>query len=305
LRRARAKASSTSIYDHITYQTCGIDPTAFYAGRFVGAPGTIDYLAVPKYRYSIEYGRARFLAANVSGQRALDLGCGSAPYAETLRRNTGVSELFGVDLDPACVEMAAQVYDRATVFNLNERLPFPDGHFDTVFSCDLFGHIEFRHKNRLIAEIRRVTKPGGQSAHIIESAPLDYDAMTDAADDPIRTYVRAEGHVGVEDAASLHDRWSRFFASVSIENAMIWPFNTIIGYLSDGALPADLRKLMEGFSESERDAALVALGYACDRMMEWIRDKDPGLLMPGGGNPVQRPCGLVNLLATMPRDRVI
>lgn len=300
-RRRAADAPSPDGFDHITYASFDIDPAAFYAGRFAGAPGTTDFLAIPKYRYSIEYGRARFLAANVTGRRALDLGCGSAPYAETLRRNTDVVELFGIDLDPACAALAAQVYDDARIFNLNEKLPFPDGHFDTVFSCDLFGHIEFRDKDRLIAEIRRVTKPGGRSVHIIESAPLDYAAMSDAVDDPIRTYVRAEGHVGIEDAAALHTRWSRLFAAVSIENAMIWPFNTIIGYLSDPALAADLRALLEGFADGEREAAQVALGYACDRMIEWFREADPGLLVPGDGNPLRRPCGLVNLLATMPR----
>lgn len=212
-----------------------------------------------------------------------------------------MQELFGVDLDPVCVGVARQVYDETAVFDLNEPLPFPDGHFDTVFSCDLFGHIEFRHKDRLIAEIRRVTKPDGRSVHIIESSPLDYNAMTDAPDDPIRTYVCAEGHVGIEEAAALNSRWSRFFGSVTIENAMIWPFSTIYGYLLDPATPAELKALMQGFNSDEREAAHMALGYACDRMIEWIRERDRSLLIPGNGDPLRRSSGLVNLLATAPR----
>jgi ubiquinone/menaquinone biosynthesis C-methylase UbiE len=298
---AGVSGAAAKDFRHITYQTFGIDPAQFYAGKFAGQLCTVDFLATPNLRYSIEYGRARFLAAQVAGARALDIGCGSGPYAHTLRRNTGVRELIGIDLDPACVEIARQVYDDALPFDLGQKLPFPDRHFDTVFSCDLFGHIEFRHKDRLIAEIARVTKPGGRSVHIIESAPFDYDTLTDAPDDPVRTYVRAEGHVGIEDAASLQARWGRRFASVTIENAMIWPFSTIYGYVFDVETPPEVKAIMQAFSAAEREAAHVALGYACERMIDWIRRSDPGLLVPGDGNPVRRASGLVNLVATTPR----
>lgn len=287
-------------FDHITYATFGIDPAEFYAGKFAGGPGTADHLADPKNRFNIEYGRARFLAENVKGPRILDLGCGSAPYAQTLRCNTDAQELCGVDLDPVCVAQAAEVYDQALSFDINEALPFPDRHFDTVFSCDVFGHIEFRHKDRVISEIRRVTKPCGRSVHIIESAPVDYDQMTDAPDDRLRAYVRMEGHVGIESATALDARWSRFFRSVAIENAMLYPFCTIAGYLVDPPTPAELRQILEGFDQSQRDAAQIVLGYACDTLIAWLRREDPALLIPGDGNPIRRPSGLVNLLALSP-----
>lgn len=287
-------------FDHITYATFGIDPVEFYAGKFAVGPGTTDYLAEPKNRYSIEYGRARFLAKNVRGPRLLDLGCGSAPYAQTLRSNTEARELFGLDLDPACVAVAAQVYDQAATFDLSEPLPFPSGYFDTVFSCDVFGHIEFHHKDRVISEIRRVTKPGGRSVHIIESGPLDYDRITDDPDDPIRKYVLMEGHVGIESAESLKARWSRFFGSVEVENAMLYPFCTIHGYLVDPDAPEELKAIMRAFDPGERDAAQVALGYACDTLLAWLRKEDPALLVPSDDHPIRRACGLVNLIAVSP-----
>ena len=63
--RGQSGHSAIKNFDHITYATFGIDPAEFYAGRFVGASGTTDYLAQPKNRFDIEYGRARFLAGNV------------------------------------------------------------------------------------------------------------------------------------------------------------------------------------------------------------------------------------------------
>ena len=287
-------------YDHITYGTFGIDPAEFYAGKFAGGPGTTDYLAHPKNRFDIEYGRARFLAKNIRGPRVLDLGCGSAPYAQTLRSNTDARELYGVDLDPACVAVASQVYDQAAAFDISEPLPFPSEYFDTVFSCDVFGHIEFRHKDRVISEVRRVTKPGGRAVHIIESAPFDYDQITDHPDDPIRKYVLMEGHVGIESAESLRARWSRYFVSVEIENAMLYPFCTITGYLADPETPEELKALIRAFDQHQRDAAQIALGYACERMMEWWRRADPELLVPAENNPVRRASGLVNLTAVSP-----
>lgn len=293
-RSAKAQVS----FDHITYATFGIDPAEFYAGRFNGSPGTTDYLAEPKNRFNIEYGRARFLVRHVKGPRVLDLGCGSAPYAQTLRSNTGVLELYGIDLDPACVASAAAVYERAAVFDLNERLPFADGFFDTVFSCDVFGHIEFCRKDHLLSEIRRVTQPRGRSVHVIESGTLDYGLLTDDPDDPIRRYVCAEGHVGIESAEALIARWSGFFGSVVVENAMLYPFSTIAGFLADLQTPDALKEILRAFDERERDAAQVALGYASDKLIEWLRSSDPTLLVPGDGNPMQRPSGLVNLFAT-------
>jgi SAM-dependent methyltransferase len=287
-------------FDHITYATFGIDPAKFYAGRFAGGPGTVDYLGNPQNRFNIEYGRARFLATKVRGPRILDIGCGSAPFAKTLRCNTDARELFGVDRDPACVEIASQVYDQAAVFDVSEPLPFANEYFDTVFSCDVFGHIEFRHKDRLISEIRRVTKPGGRSVHVIESAPLDYDQITDDPEDPLRQYVLTEGHVGIESAESLIARWSRFFISVEVENAMLYPFSTIVGYLADRDTPEELKAIMSAFDQAQRDAAQIALGYVCDRMIEWLRREDPAMLVPAETNPIRRASGLVNLIAVAP-----
>jgi SAM-dependent methyltransferase len=40
-------------------------------------------------------------------------------------------------------------------------LPFPDDHFDLVFSSSVFTHIDERAQDFWLAELRRVTQPGG------------------------------------------------------------------------------------------------------------------------------------------------
>ena len=95
--------------ENITYEFFGIDPSKFYSGKFAGWPFAPDYFIEPRNRFNIEYDRAKFLVKNISGHRILDIGCGSAPYGNTIRNNTNVKEIFGVDLDSACVENAKKI----------------------------------------------------------------------------------------------------------------------------------------------------------------------------------------------------
>ena len=111
-----------------------------------------------------------------------------------------------------------------------------------------------------------------------------------------------EGHVGIESAEWLIARWSRYFQSVKVENAMLYPFCTIAGYLADPPTPPELRQIMEAFTQDQRDAAQIVLGYACDTSIEWFRRVDPTLLIPAAGDPLRRPSGLVNLIAASPRE---
>lgn len=270
-------------HSNITYESLGIDPVIFYSGKFAGSPCRVNFLADPANRFDIEYSRARFLVKNIpSGGLVLDLGCGSGPFGQTLRDECQVKALIGVDMDPVCVRLAEQTYDQAEVFQIGEALPFPDATFDAVFSVDFFGHVEFRHKNRLIEEIHRVTKPGGISVHIIESMKLDYHKIQPGnIDDPRMKYIHMEGHVGIEPADIVSVRWLRCFQSVVVENAFLFPFYPSSTYaaLTD-TFEEPLRRLIEGFSPQEKRAANICLGFVCDFLMEQIRQRDPTLLLP-------------------------
>lgn len=290
--------------DSITYALVGIDPSEFYAGKFAGGPGVNDYLGRTDWLWNIEYDRVRFLCESMRGPRALDLGCGSGPFAATIRAHTDVAQLTGVDLDPDCVQIAASTYDAALTFDLGRPLPFGDGAFDTVFSCDVWGHIEFREKDRLLGEVVRVTRPGGRSVHVIESAFVDYEEMRhDDPEDPVRSYVWMEGHIGVETAQELSDRWSRFFRRVRIENAFVPPLAPLYTYMVSRAVPHELAEVFRGFDEHERNAAHVALGYISRRLKEIVQQAGDDRLMPDhrSQDPLRRPCGLVYLVAEDPR----
>ncbi len=289
-------------FDDITYATVGIEPGDFYKDKFVSTPATYDFLAPPENKYDIEFDRARFLASEIVGPNVLDIGCGSGPYAGAIRAAVKPERMVGIDLDPACVETARTVYDEAFCFELGQRLPFEDATFNTVFSADVFGHIEFRYKDAAIQEIHRITAPGGKSVHIVESGFLDYRKMdAQDPDDPIRKYVWMEGHIGVETAHALEERWGKVFDSVTIHNASVYPMWPLAAYLADPDLPEDLRDIILSFDDSQKKAAQIMLGYVANKLK---REAPNDALFPDhtSKDPLRRPSGLVYLVAHKRRD---
>ena len=266
----------------------------------MGNPCAPDFLSYVENKFDIEYDRARFLVNNLVGPKILDVGCGSAPYGNTILANTNAKRIIGIDLDEACVEYAKKSYDTAMQFALGKVLPFPDKYFNSVFSVDVFGHIEFRHKDDVIGEIARVTAPEGRSVHIIECGQLDYFQMDPVnPDDPIRQYIYQEGHIGIEPADALLSRWRQHFQNVSIENAFIYPFAPLASFDAP-YIPEDLRSIIKGFDEKQRKSAQIIMGFLSDTLKNGLRECDPQMLMPNENHPLRRHCGLVYVVATNP-----
>ena len=100
------------------------------------------------------------------GHRVLDVAGGTADLALQFARRVGAGgEVVLTDINPA---MLARGRDRmldagllAPVVQCDaERLPFPDAHFDCVSVA--FGLRNMTRKDRALAEMRRVLKPGGR-----------------------------------------------------------------------------------------------------------------------------------------------
>lgn len=86
----------------------------------------------------------------------LDIGCGPAPYFEVYAPLTTES---------VCVDYPGSVHgldnlDLQLDLNAVERLPFPDGRFDSVLATDMIPHIQ--RPDAFMRELARVLKPGGK-----------------------------------------------------------------------------------------------------------------------------------------------
>jgi SAM-dependent methyltransferase len=102
-----------------------------------------------------------------AGVRILDLGCGKGPYVGALERRGYTA--MGIDPDPAQLAVARRHVTRSgrLAAASGERLPFRDAAFDRVVSVCVLEHTD--DDRRVLAEVRRVLKPGGVFALSVDS----------------------------------------------------------------------------------------------------------------------------------------
>ena len=150
-----------------------------------GADGNHDYLFAIYERLRAERGPIR----------ALDFGCGSGKLI-TRARERGFDDFLGAETyygdEPRDTQTkgssAADTANRIVRVADDGKLPFPDQHFDFVCTNQVFEHVH--NLGPVLAELARVTKPGGVHVHVL----------------PTREIV-IEGHLRVPLYHRLPARW--------------------------------------------------------------------------------------------------
>jgi len=96
------------------------------------------------------------------GGRVLDFGCGCGRILRHFARYAATCEFSGTDVDDTAVAWRREHLEFATFETLPKRppSPFPDGHFDAVFSFSVFSHLPERLHRAWLEDLHRVTKPG-------------------------------------------------------------------------------------------------------------------------------------------------
>jgi len=133
------------------------------SGKFVtnrrGIFGGSLYIADLQHAHYIP-----LIEEHISG-RVLDVGCGPVPYYELYKPKA--TEIICVDWEGS--PHAKDLLDHFIDLNAQQRLPFPDGHFDSIVASDMLVHITRPHV--FLAELQRILKPGG---HMVITAPFAY-----------------------------------------------------------------------------------------------------------------------------------
>jgi SAM-dependent methyltransferase len=148
------------------------------------------------------------------GLRVLDLGC---RYGALTRAYLDGNHVVGVDVDRDALAEAATIGIETRWADVDEPLPFEDESFDVVVAGELIEHL--RDPDRLVAEVRRVLRPGGRFVGsvpnffrlrnrlaMLAGRPLDHDP----------THLHLFGPAAVErllarwDGLELHYLASRF-----------------------------------------------------------------------------------------------
>jgi ubiquinone/menaquinone biosynthesis C-methylase UbiE len=121
---------------------------------------------------ALEQDIVRFLAPS-GDERALDSGTGSGALAFALASH--VREVVGVDLVPELLEQARKRAERFPNVSFVEgdatKLPFGYGSFDLAGSLRTLHHIP--RPELAVAELARVTRPGGRLVVVDQIAPVD------------------------------------------------------------------------------------------------------------------------------------
>lgn len=102
------------------------------------------------------------------GSMILDFGCGDGSGVTGLRERG--YEAYGCDLkfrEGDDISSLAESGHVRLIETAPYRLPFDDGLFDIVYSCQVFEHV--KNYRETLREIYRVMKPGGVSRHIFPS----------------------------------------------------------------------------------------------------------------------------------------
>ena len=109
----------------------------------------------------IELSLVAGLAVPVSGERALDVGCGTGVYSVWLAEQ-GL-EVTGIDGDPSMLTVArAKAPGVCFVEGEATALPFADGEFDLALASTLFCFLSPEQRHTAACELLRVVRPGGR-----------------------------------------------------------------------------------------------------------------------------------------------
>jgi SAM-dependent methyltransferase len=138
-----------------------------------GAPGAREFAEGGRAVSAVLAEAARSAERPLENVGALlDFGCGSGRVLPHVAALASQAECAGCDVDAAAIRWAACHLPelRWSVSGFVPPLPFEDARFDLVYSISVFSHLDEDLQDRWLAEVERVTAPGGVALLSIHGA---------------------------------------------------------------------------------------------------------------------------------------
>lgn len=237
-REGDAKLNDLSIYDQ-------------YADHWWD--GSVRWLRALQNLVPARFASFDPIVGDWTGKRVLDLGCGGGFMSEALA--TRGASVIGVDPSPGAIAIARRhAADNGLAIDYalgaGESLPVDDHSVDIVVCVDVLEHVE--DLDRVIAEIRRVLKPGGlflfdtinrnwlASVVVITFAENILRMLPRGTHDPARFITPAELRAKLTEAGFIVNRFTGF-GPRGVNRRLDPTFGPLpslaIQYLGDARLP--------------------------------------------------------------------
>jgi ubiquinone/menaquinone biosynthesis C-methylase UbiE len=125
-------------------------------------------------------------AAGCKARSLLDIACGTGRFLREIKTNYPRLHVTGLDLSPHYLAVARRELSPWSRVRLveaaAEAMPFADAEFDVVTCIYLFHELPIQIRRAVVAEVRRVLKPGG-TVIFVDSLQTgdepDYDGLLD------------------------------------------------------------------------------------------------------------------------------
>jgi len=112
------------------------------------------------------YTKQSMTAAGIQADRntrLLDFGCGWGRMLRFYQKDLDPKNLYGADINAYLLDEAKRTGVPGQLAHIDPlgNLPYPDGTFDVVYAYSVFTHLPEPMQDHWLAEIARITKPGG------------------------------------------------------------------------------------------------------------------------------------------------
>jgi SAM-dependent methyltransferase len=192
--------------------------------------------------------------------RILDAGCGSGAMLDELAR---YGEAWGVEPNPLGTALARRRGHPRVLRARVEELPFASASFDLVTCLDVVEHTP--DDGAALAELRRVTRPGGRLLVTVPAYPALW-SHHDIVNQHFRRYVTRTLLEAASSAGWRHVRHTHF-------NAFFLP------------AAAAVRLALRGHGERQRRSELALTPRSLDRALELPLRAEAGLIRQGARIP--------------------
>jgi SAM-dependent methyltransferase len=146
-------------HNRIAMSSPEFDP---YAGQYDHVLSAAIPDGLNENGYFAEY-KIALMAARMKGKKAnkiLDFGCGTGRSLHFLERYFPDAELWGHDVSPASLEIAAQRAPRAKL--ISDRNAIPVEYFDAIIAANVFHHIHPDQRLQALVQCRSFLAGRGQ-----------------------------------------------------------------------------------------------------------------------------------------------